>query len=142
VKAGIKGRFGDLQTVQTHNHLIKRSCTMKKLIMAVLILFALSSVGVAQVKNEQPKSGTKGTASMLSNNAKTTARNSGAVAYRKSKVHHKAMASHRRMTKHAKMTKYAKSKAKKTTSAKKLIKRASANSKKHKELRAKSMRKS
>jgi hypothetical protein len=141
VKAGIKERFGNLQTVQTHNHLIRRSRTMKKLIMAVLILFALSSVGVAQAKNEQPKSGTKGTASMLSSNAKATARSSGAVAHRKSKMHHRAVASHRRMTKHAKATKYAKSRTKKATS-KKLIKRASAHSKKHKKLPAKSVKKS
>jgi len=113
---------------------------MKKLIMAVLILFALSSIGIAQSKNEPPKSGTKGTASMLSSNAKTTARSSGAAVHPKSTVNQKAVASRHRMTEPAKMTKYGKSSGKKAN-AKKLIKRASA-SKKHKEVRAKSMKKS
>jgi hypothetical protein len=113
---------------------------MKKLIMAVLILFALSSVGFAQAKKEQPKSETKGTVSMVSNNAK--AQSSNAVAHKKSKAHHKAVARHHRMTKQVKSSKKAKLSAKKAAPGKKLIKTASKHSKKHKEVREKSMKRS
>jgi hypothetical protein len=113
---------------------------MKKLIIAVLVLFALSSVGFAQAKKELPKTETKGTASMVSNNAK--AQSSNAVAHKKSKAHQKAVARHHRMTKQANSSKKAKLGAKKPATGKKLIKTASRHSKKNKEVRERSMKRS
>jgi hypothetical protein len=115
---------------------------MKKIIIAVLMLFAFSSLGFAQVKKEQPKNETKGTVSMQSANAKATAHNSAAVAHRKGKAQHKATAKHRRTTKQIKSSKYAKSGSKKAHSAKKLNKAASARSKTQKDVGEKSVRKS
>ena len=115
---------------------------MRRIIIVALMFFALSSLGSAQAKKEQPKSGTKGTVSMVGTKAKATRTKSTTVTHQKSKSQQKATAKRSRMTKQIKSTKYAKSTTKKALSVKKVNKTASAKAKSRKQVGAQSVKKS